>query len=317
MRFLPNDRPLQNLALFLMTALSVTWVYFAAWTVESHDKFDRLADACFFSFSVLLILGAHEMGHYLLARHHDVETSLPWFIPVPMGFGTMGAVIRLRGKIPSRNALVDIGAAGPLAGLLIAIPLVVVGTLYSRVVDAPANPPILPGSMSLLTLGAELFTLVRDQLTGQVTPAAAQAPYIFFGDSLLTSGVRHALLGAMPEGKNIVEHPVLIAAWFGTLVTMLNLMPIGQLDGGHLTHAWFGGRAERIGRAGAVLLALLTTFCSVSWLLWLVLTVKVLGFKHPPVTAPDEPLSRGRKFVCAVCFVFFGLTLIPVPLGVL
>jgi membrane-associated protease RseP (regulator of RpoE activity) len=108
--------------------------------------------------------------------------------------------------------------------------------------------------------------------------------------------------------------PILIGAWFGMLVTMLNLIPIGQLDGGHLTHAWFGPRAVPLGKVLALGMAFLALFYSAGWAVWLLLTTQVVGFKHPQVLQPAEPLSAGRKLICAVCFVCFALTLMPVPM---
>lgn len=274
---------------------------------------ERMVSAALFSFSVMLILGSHEMGHYLMARHHGVDSSLPYFIPLPLGFGTMGAVIRLRGQIPNRNALVDIGAAGPLAGLLIAIPLFAVGLKLCAVVDAPETGPFFPGQMSLWSLVPRLprlwLLLFGD---GQEVTRVSQV----FGDNLLTWAMQQWAVGPLPPGKDLAAHPVLIAAWFGMLVTMLNLMPIGQLDAGHLTFAWFGPRAITIGKAMALVLVLMVIFCSWTWVVWLAVTTKLVGFRHPPVMLPDEPLSAGRKAVCAICFVLSILTLMPTPVGV-
>jgi membrane-associated protease RseP (regulator of RpoE activity) len=255
--------------------------------------------------SVMLILGSHEMGHYLMARHHKVDSSLPYFIPIPFGFGTMGAVIRLRGQIPTRNALVDIGAAGPLAGLLIAIPLLIVGLSLSRVVDAPLAPSLFPGPWSLWVLVPKLFTWFHSAAVD------GGREYTLFGDNLLTWTLQRAVLGQLPAGKDVVPHPVFFAAWFGMVVTMLNLMPIGQLDAGHLTFAWFGPRAIAIGKAAAVVMVLLVVFSSATWLVWLLVTTRLVGFRHPSVVLPEEPLSPGRKAVCVVCFVFSVLTLMP------
>ena len=296
-----------NLALLFATAGSVFFVFWGLWHggVESEALTDQLWGAGYFTASVLLILGAHEMGHYLMARHHQVDSSLPYFIPIPLGFGTMGAVIRLRGRIPSRNALVDIGAAGPLAGLLIAVPLFAVGVALCTVGDAPPVPEFFPGPMSAWVLVPRLVNLVHGADSG--LGGGAQV----FGDNLLTLALQRLVVGPLPAGKDLFAHPVLIAAWFGMLVTMLNLMPIGQLDGGHLTHAWFGARAVTLGKVIAAGMLALVVFFSVSWVVWLVLTTKIVGFRHPEVILPEEPLSSGRKVVCAVCFVLFVLTLMP------
>ena len=293
--------------LFLATGVSTFCAFFWQFTSELEPRADRLVASGLFSFCVMLILGAHEMGHYLMARHHGVDSSLPYFIPLPLGFGTMGAVIRLKGRIPNRNALVDIGAAGPLAGLLIAIPLLIVGIQLCRIGDAPAMPPLFPGSSSLWLLVPRLIELIRhgsDPVTG---PTAE-----YFGNNLLTWGAQQALIGPLPPGKDLFVHPVFLAAWFGLVVTMLNLMPIGQLDAGHLTFAWFGPRAITIGKIMSAVMVLFIVFFSATWILWFLLTWKLVGYNHPDVTLPEEPLSAGRKVVCAVCFVFFALTLMPV-----
>ncbi len=164
-----------------------------------------------FALALLLILLAHELGHYVAARIHRVDATLPFFIPLPFisPFGTMGAVIRMRGAIPSRRALLDIGAAGPLAGLAFAIPLYAWGIRYSPVV--PQDPSL--GS----TLGESLLTRSLDALFG---------PHL-------------------SEGTVQLASPILFAAWAGLFVTMLNLLPIGQLDGGHVAYALLGRRQDR------------------------------------------------------------------------
>lgn len=138
--FLPADRPLRHLALFLATCFTTFWAYELQYADPRMSAGERHLESALFAGCVVLILGAHEMGHYLMARRHGVDTSLPYFIPLPLAFGTMGAVIRLRSRIPTRDALVDIGAAGPLAGLAIALPLLVAGTAMSRIGAAPPRP---------------------------------------------------------------------------------------------------------------------------------------------------------------------------------
>lgn len=302
--FRDQDAPGQNLALFLMTGLSVFWIYATSWVDPALPKPERVGDGLLFAVPLMLILLAHELGHYLMARAHGVDTSLPWFIPVPFGFGTLGAVIRLRGKIPDRNALVDIGAAGPLAGLLVAVPMLVVGLMHAHVGPAPEHGPLFPGQLSL-------WAIARDLLSDGASPDMAR---MYFGDNLLTWATQRLVLGELPPGTDVYAGPVFLAAWFGLLVTMLNLMPVGQLDGGHLTHAWFGARAVSLGRLVAVALGVLAVVGAVSWLVWLLVAWKVVRFEHPPVEQPEVPLTIGRKVVCVVSFVCFLLTVMPVPL---
>lgn len=301
-----------HLGLFLATGASVL---VTAWATLSDDWWD----AAFFTVGVLLIVGAHEMGHYLMARAHRVEATLPYFIPLPLlGFGTLGAVIRLKGRVPDRNALVDIGAAGPLAGMAVAAPLLVAGVRLSHVAALPAGAqvPGFPGPMSLWGLGHWVAQYARHALTG--TPAPPDCGTLsLYGDNLLSMGVVRALYGPLPPGHDVYAHPLFLAAWFGMLVTMLNLMPVGQLDGGHLTFAWFGRRAEGIGRVLAGTFLVLALFFSLSWLVWFFLTTRLVGLGHPPVVHDAVPLSFGRKAICVVSFAVAVVTFMPVPLGVL
>jgi membrane-associated protease RseP (regulator of RpoE activity) len=276
------------------------------------------AQALAFSASLLGILGSHEMGHYLLARWHRVDTSLPYFIPLPVpgSLGTLGAVIRLRGRIPTRDALVDIGAAGPLAGLAVALPLLYWGLLHSTVVDSPPVPSAFPGESSLWVLGQDLLRWVMEKVT-QAPPAAVPLytqHQTLFGDNLIMKALTYLALGPLPEGKDVVVHPVVIAAWFGLLVTLLNLLPVGQLDGGHLTFAVLGPKAPWVGRGVAAVLLFLTVFVTASWGLWLVVASKVVGFGHPEVVRPEEPLSPSRKVICALCLLALVGCAMPIPL---
>ncbi|HZI09141.1 MAG TPA: site-2 protease family protein [Myxococcus sp.] len=270
-----------------------------------------------FSLALLAILGSHEMGHYLLARYHRVDTSLPYFIPLPvLGVGTLGAVIRIRDRIPHRNALVDIGAAGPLAGLVVALPILCWGLAHSTVVDAPQVAAAFPGDDSLWAYGKDLFAWAMEKVTNAPPAPEAQIHSVqtVFGDSLLMRGLTWLMLGALPEGKDVLVHPVVIAGWFGLLVTLLNLMPVGQLDGGHMAYALWGRNAHWVGRAVAALLLFLTLFVTASWGLWLLVTSKLVGFGHPEVVEPLEPLSRSRKLICALCLLALIGCAMPVPL---
>jgi len=198
-----------NALLFLATVASiyVTWMF--DW---SKGRFDlsRLGEASLFAATLLCILVAHESGHYVAARIHKVDASLPYFLPMPIlsPFGTMGAVIRMRGTIPTRRALLDIGAAGPLAGLVLAIPLYAWGVAHSKLV-----PLGIDGG----ELGESLLLRLIERVAGPVTP----------------------------EGMELSLSPIAYAAWAGMFVTMINLLPVGQLDGGHVAYALFGTRQDR------------------------------------------------------------------------
>lgn len=317
--FRPGDRPLLNLALL---GLTLCTTFASGFFVVEGSVPERLQQGLMFSLSLVLILGSHEMGHYLYARYHGVDTSLPYFIPFvpfPFGFGTLGAVIRIRSRIPTRNALVDIGAAGPLAGLAVALPLLVFGVAHSRLIDSPPVPSAFLGQSSGIHLARLLFEYVQHKLAG-IPPAPEAvgqgAQLTFFGDNLFLLAIQRLVVGPLPPGKDLLMHPVMLAGWFGLLVTMLNLIPIGQLDGGHVTYALFGRHAERIGKLFSAALLALCLFWSVSWLVWWLLTSKLVGFKHPEVTEPAVPLTRGRLIVAALCLLALLCCMMPAPMQV-
>lgn len=314
--FFPADRPWINAALFVTTLITS---FEAGRRLVDPGMGSPLVQAIAFGATVMAILTAHEMGHYVLSRLHGVESSLPYFIPLPppLGlFGTMGAVIRIRARVPHKNALIDIGAAGPLAGLAVAIPLLALGTAWSRVGPAPSVSSTFPGSNSGWSLAVDLYWLLREWLFNLPAPELSGTHIVtLFGDNLLTSGMIRLFHGPLPAGQDIYVHPVFLAAWFGLLMTMLNLMPIGQLDGGHLTFALFGERAVTIGKAVVWLMAFFAVFFSATWLVWLFITAKLIGFRHPDVVFPQSPVSLGRKLICAISFLFLLLCLMPSPIS--
>jgi len=252
-----------------------------------------------FTVAAISILGAHELGHYVLARRHRVRASLPYFIPLPLlGFGTLGAVIRVRDRIPTRNALVDIGAAGPLAGFVMCLPFLAWGYAHSRFSTLPPTGSTFFGPMSLWSVVQHGFPRLDVQI---------------YGDNLLLRGFERVFLGPRPPGTDVIAHPFVIAGWLGTLVTMLNLFPIGQLDAGHLTYAVFGNRARTIGRCALVALAVLTVAVSFTWVVWLLVVALVVGVRHPPVTVPEEPLGAARGWLCVASLVVAVLCFLPAP----
>jgi membrane-associated protease RseP (regulator of RpoE activity) len=317
----PTARPWFHLLLLVVTLASafVSFAFFLGGQGEELGLPGWVGGSLAFALALLAILGAHEMGHYVLARFHGVDTSLPYFIPLPLLslVGTLGAVIVIRGRIPHRNALVDIGAAGPLAGLAVAVPVLLWGLGHSPIVEAPPLEAGLLGDSSLWMLAQRLFAWLMLQLTHAPTPPELDSEAVWqvlFGDSLLMQGLRWLAVGPLPPGKQLYEHPVVVAGWFGLLITMLNLMPVGQLDGGHLSFALWGRRAPWVGRAVALALLLLTLFASASWGVWLLVTVKLVGFGHPEVIEPGLPLSRGRRWLCALCFLALAGCAMPIPL---
>jgi len=313
------NRPWLPLLLFVLTLGTTSLTFDNLFLGAPLPWSERLAGALTFSVALLTILGAHEMGHYLLARLHGVDASLPYFIPLPyLGVGTLGAVIRIRSRIPTRNALVDIGAAGPLAGLAVALPLLLWGLAHSPLVEVPQVPAVFPGRSSLWSLGGDFLQWLQVKLSLAAPPPAdtsvSQRAVMIFAEGPLMRGLRWLVLGPLPPGKGLQEHPVVIAGWFGLLVTLLNLVPVGQFDGGHLAYALWGPHARWVGKAMALVLLFLTLFYTVTWGPWLLVATRVVGFGHPEVSRPAEPLGLGRKLVCAVCFLALVGCAMPVPI---
>ncbi len=228
--------------------------------------------------ALMTILLCHEMGHYLTARKYGVPATLPFFIPVPLPpFGTMGAVIKMKGNIPNRRALLDIGAAGPLAGLIVSIPVIFIGVRLSRVVD-------------LQGMGDDVISL---------------------GDSLLFSGITRLSIGPLAEGKDLMLHPLAYAGWVGILVTAMNLLPVGQLDGGHIIYALFPKRSRYVSAALYGMMVYVFLFHSAMWLLWLILLA--VFHRHPPTLSDSIPLDTGRKVVGVFTLLAFVATFSPAP----
>jgi membrane-associated protease RseP (regulator of RpoE activity) len=257
-----------------------------------------------FSAALVGILLAHELGHYLLARGWGVATTLPYFIPVPFGIGTLGAVIRIRSPIPTRDAEIDIGVAGPLAGLLVAVPLYAWGLAHSevrQVAEAAASNTVSP------------WALLQAWLQGLPIGGGASDLQLM-GDSVATWAIGRAVVGALPPGQDVMLHPVAFAAWLGLFVTALNLIPLGQLDGGHAIYGLFGARrALWISRLTSWGLLGAGLFLSWNWLFWWALTRFVVRLGHPP--ALDEaPPRPARRSLAVAALVLFGLTFIPVPI---
>jgi membrane-associated protease RseP (regulator of RpoE activity) len=246
------------------------------------------------------------MGHYLVARRHGVSATLPYFIPVPFGAGTLGAVIRMRSAIPSRRAALDIAAAGPLAGLAVAIPLYLWGLAHSEVRVVPQEP--------VAAAIVSPFSVVVALLQGRPL-VNGEGGVQFFGDSLLTWASNLAVHGHLAPGTDVFLHPVAFAAWLGLLVTTLNLFPIGQLDGGHVLYALVGRRRAHLGSriVSAGLLAA-GLFLSWNWLVWWLLTRLVIGLRHPPALV-EEPLDPRRRAVALLSLLLFVLTFVPVPVA--
>jgi membrane-associated protease RseP (regulator of RpoE activity) len=237
-----------------------------------------------YSGTILAILGCHELGHYFACRYYDVDASLPFFIPVPFLLtGTMGAFIRIREQIPSKKMLFDIGIAGPIAGFLVAVPALFIGLAMSHVVRVPANSP------DLLELGE---------------------PLLFKFASWL-------MWGTQPDGYSLNMHPMAFAAWFGMLATALNLFPIGQLDGGHVSYTVLGPRWSTYVTFAMLGVAVGLSFFAASWIVWtgmLVVMLFVFGPRHPRVFDEDVPLDRRRLMLAVLAVIMFALCFTPAPI---
>ncbi len=241
---------------------------------------DALAAGGPFAITLLLILGVHEMGHYLAARYHQVRVSLPFFIPLPIpgSLGTLGAVIFIRSPLQNRKSLFDVGISGPLAGLIVALPLFMIGL---------ALPPI--------EFGAPINLIFRGL---GVPPLLA-----FVGDFVAEGSLSRAIL----------LHPVALAAWFGVLLTALNLLPLGQFDGGHVAYALFGRLAWGIANVTFMTLLLMGFVFWQTWLLWAFLAA-MSGLRHPPPQDDITPLDLRRRILGWVTILIFILILIPQPI---
>ena len=268
--------------------LYIPLTYFRSILALLNDALESpqlIVEGVTFSASLLAILFSHEMGHYLACRYYKVDATLPYFIPAPPIFlaGTFGAFIKIRSAIPTRRALFDIGLAGPLAGFVVAIPLSVVGVLMI----GPSLPP--------------------------------QEYSIYFNDPLLFRLI--ARLAGVPLERESAANPYYMAAWIGLLVTSLNLMPVGQLDGGHGTFALFGGRVHRmIGRVAFITMSVLAGLGfwwhgSPSGFLYAVLLGVVMRLPHPQPTVM-EPLGTKRIVIAIVTLIVFALCFWPFPITI-
>lgn len=245
----------------------------------------ELADGLWYSIPLLTILSAHEFGHYFACRYYDVDATLPYYLPAPMPLtGTFGAVIRIREAFPSKRALFDIGVAGPIAGFVVLIPFLIWGMSLSRVGVVPTD--------------RETY---------------------YFGEPLLWKGLEWLHFGRIPDGSDVFLHPMGFAAWWGMLATALNLLPFGQLDGGHVMYAAIGPRASRI--SGMTLLGvILLTMRSASWFsmaLMLAAMAYFFGFRHPRIVDEHEPLDPRRRLVALVALVIFILSFTPIPIDII
>lgn len=277
-----KTNPFINLVLFLLTVGSTLLVGAGMVGVNIISHPERFAAGIPFACSILAILLVHEFGHYLMSAFHGVRATLPYFIPFPNIFGTLGAVIKTRSHIPDRRSLLDIGAAGPICGFAVALVAFGIGLHHSEVVE-----------------------------TG---PLARRGDVWQFGDSIIVSLMTRLVKGRLIEGQDIWLSPVAYAGWVGLLVTAFNLMPVGQLDGGHIVYALAGRRHSLV--AKAVIAALIVMgFYWQPWWIW-VLLIMIMGAGHAPPLDDVTPLDAGRKLVAFAALAIFAVCLVPVPVRI-
>ncbi len=272
--------PYLHILLFLLTLLSTLAAGALQKGVNPLREPGRLYEGIPFSFTLMFILLSHELSHYFASRRHHTKATLPYFIPAPSMIGTFGAFIKMKSPIGSRRALIDIGASGPIAGFIVSVFAVVAGLGWSEVVS--------------------------------IEPSAAT---IRLGDSLLFSSLSELIIGTPAEGRDILLHPVAFAGWIGFFVTSLNLIPIGQLDGGHIAFAFLGGFHRGLSFVLVIVLAVLGFFLWEGWSFWALLML-LFGLRHPPVMRWEVPLDPGRRFIGALSLFIFVITFIPVPFSV-
>lgn len=323
-----------HLLLFLLTVLTtlMAGAFWGGHPVE-YGSFQRfigtLAAGIPYSMSLLLFLTVHEFGHFFAAMHHRVRASLPYYLPIPplpalLSLGTMGAVIKVKERIPGTNTLFDIGISGPASGFAVCVGLLVYGFLN------------LPPAEFIYTIHPEYLAL------GDMHPVVPGETLVL-GKNLLWIGLEYAFAPKnLPPMTEMYHYPFLFAGWLGSLVTALNLLPVGQLDGGHITYAMFGRRGHAKAAKTFVLFVVLLGFPSFvelvlswiqpdaialipavmlhwswpGWILWSLILVRVVGLSHPP-TVHDHPLPRARKVYGWGAIAIFLVTFTPVPFAII
>ncbi|MGD2077608.1 MAG: site-2 protease family protein [Chloroflexota bacterium] len=287
----PASRAIINFVLLVATILSTLWIGALMEAsnagLEGIPGFGDLWLGLPYCLSLMTILGAHELGHYFAARYHNVPVSLPYFIPLPLPpIGTFGAFIRLKAPVTNKRALLDVGAAGPLAGLVFAIPILIYGLAISPVEPLPAT-------------------------------------YQMEGNSILYAAAKYAVKGQLlPNGsEDVFLSQIAWAGWVGLLVTGLNLIPVGQLDGGHIAYALFGKRARLLFWPVLVALAALAIYTLIfagipTWLVWVAL-IFFLGRIYAEPLDDVTPLDTRRKILAIISLVAFFLVFVPIPLRII
>ena len=268
--------PFLNIALFLVTLITTLLAGTLQQGINPLEYPGMIWQGIPFSFTLLMILGAHEFGHYIMAKKHHIDVTLPYFIPAPSFIGTFGAFIKMKSPMMDRRMLLDVGAAGPLGGMIVAVPVLFVGLMLS-----------------------EIRTDVTE--TG-----------LRLGSSLFFSLITWIIHGHLPDQVNLILHPIAFSGWIGLLVTCLNLLPVGQLDGGHVAYAIFGPRQKIVARIIMIVLIVLGVTGWSGWLVWAAILL-FMGINHPRVVDEWIPLDNNRKVIGWITLTIFVLTFTPSP----
>jgi membrane-associated protease RseP (regulator of RpoE activity) len=284
-----------HLTLFVLTLITATLAGAEHYRSFASDfgirtiplDLQLLANGLWYSGTFLGILGAHELGHYFYCRRYNLDASLPYFLPLPPFIfltGTLGAVIRIREPFRTRRELFDIGIAGPFAGLIVLVPLLLFGLSRSYILPAPTEGLVL-----------------------------------HLGEPLLFQGAVYLFFGSIPDGHWVNMHPVVFGCWFGMFATALNLLPFGQLDGGHITYAALGERRSKWVSAATAMAPAAMIFLSLAWIVpavMLALMWGVIGLRHPPVLNPYEEIDGRRRVLALLALLAFVLCFTPTPLRI-
>lgn len=289
-----------NLMLFIFTIFTTMMAGAGLIGKDYFADFGNIIYGWKYSLAVLLILTAHEFGHYFAAQYHKIKATLPYYIPLPLPgfhFGTLGAFIKMKSPIQNRIALLDVGAAGPIAGFVMSLFFLVLGYYHL---------PDLHGIMDYIE-------------TIHPLDAGEAGINLFLGKSLLFALFNDVLAGGKLPMNEIYHFPFIFAGWIGFLVTAINLIPIGQLDGGHILYSLVGKRARLVGVSAFALLIILNFFLifqyfSFVWVIWIILIFVLIGFRHPPTVNDVISLQKSRKLIGWICLGLFILCFPPLPL---
>lgn len=291
----PNRRIWLNIILFIATLFStffvgITWslsfkyadVFSQSPQIDLNVKI--FEDPQIISLSIVYaivligILLGHELGHFLACQYYKIDATLPYFIPAPTLIGTLGAFIKIKSPITRKQQLFDIGIAGPLVGFILSVPTLIYGLSLSRAV------PAIPREESLI-----------------------------FGEPLILKIIGSMIFKNIPPDFDVILHPVAFAGWVGIFVTALNLFPIGQLDGGHISYALLGPKSRNLAKLFLGIFIFMGIFFWIGWFIW-VFIIFLMGLRHPRVVDEETPLSPRRKFLGFVIFIIFILSFIPDPI---